>query len=222
MAKLRKFLSGVISQVNSEWRAKRKEAKKDELNVATGIDTEKWLATLPDDVREHTNQIVETLGGEDALQKFTPVIKALHQIIPEYPQLHWRHLHDELRDRIKNYYENKQYGEAADQGTKIYCEVIRKLTGLTDDGTDLTGKVFGGLPSNTPIIKLADLSHETGQNIQKGQEALSRGLITGFRNPVSHAPIDTVVPNTFTELDCLNVLSLISYLLTRLDGAENR
>lgn len=220
MAKLRKFLSGVISQVNSEWRAKRKEAKKDELNAATGIDTEKWLATLPDDVREHTNQIVETLGGEDALQKFTPVIKALHQIIPEYPQLHWRHLHDELRDRIKNYYENEQYGEAADQGTKIYCEVIRKLTGLTDDGTDLTGKVFGGLPANTPIIKLADLSHETGQNIQKGQEALSRGLITGFRNPVSHAPIDTVVPNTFTELDCLNILSLISYLLSRLDGAE--
>lgn len=220
MTKLRKFLSGVISQVNSEWRAKRKEAKQQELNAVTGIDTDKWLSTLPDDVREHTNQIVETLGGEDALQKFTPIIKALHEIIPEYPQLHWRHLHEQLRDRIKNYYENKQYGDAADQGTKIYCEVIRSITGLSEDGTDLTGKVFGGLPGKTPIVKLADLSHVTGQNIQNGQEALSRGLITGFRNPISHAPIDSVVPNTFSELDCLNILSLISYLLTRLDNAE--
>ena len=217
MAKLKEFLSGVVSQVNSEWRVKRKELKEKELETTTGINTETWLPTLPDDVRELTNRIVETLGGEDVLQIYTPVIKALHEIIPEYPELHWRHLHDELKDRIKSYYENKQYGEAADQGTRIYCEVIRRLTGLEEDGTDLTGQVFGG----DMIIKVADTSTESGENIQKGQEALSRGLITGFRNPVAHAPIDTVVPNTFTELDCLNILSLVSYLLTRLDNAKD-
>lgn len=217
MSRLRKFISGIISHVNSDWRAKRKEEKNNELKDTTGIDTERWLSTLPEDVRKYTSQIVETLGGEDALQKYTPVIKALHEIIPEYPQLHWRHLHEQIRERIKSYYENKQYGNAADQGAKIYCEVIRGLTGLTIDGTDLTGKVFGG---NPPQLKVADLTNETGQNIQKGQEALSRGLITGFRNPVSHAPIDSVVPNTFSELDCLNILSLISYLITRLDNAD--
>ncbi|MCP4492002.1 MAG: TIGR02391 family protein [Gammaproteobacteria bacterium] len=216
MAELRKFLSGIVSQVNKDWRVKRKELKKDELKGATGIDTEKWLSTLPDDVRAQTNQIVETLGGEDALERFTPVIKALHNIIPEYPQLHWRHLHSELKDRVEEYYKNQQYGEAADQGTKIYCEVIRSLTGLPDDGTDLTGKAFGG----NALVRVADTSTESGENIQKGQEALSRGLIIGFRNPVSHAPIDSVVPNTFSELDCLNILSMISYLLTRLDNAS--
>lgn len=216
MARLRVFLAGIISQVNADWRQKRKEKKKKDLADATGIDTEQWMSTLPDDIREKTSQIVEALGGEDALQKYTPVIKALHEIIPEYPQLHWRHLHSALRDRIKSYYENQQYGEAADQGTKIYCEVIRRLTNLVDDGTDLTGKAFGG----DPRIRIADTSTETGMNMQKGQEALSRGLITGFRNPVSHAPIDTVVPDTFTELDCLNILSLVSYLITRLDSSE--
>lgn len=215
MAELRKFLSGVVSQVSKDWRAKRKDLKKDELEKITGIDTEKWLSTLPDDVRAQTNQIVETLGGEDALEKFTPVIKALYNIIPEYPQLHWRHLHGELKDRIEEYYKNQQYGEAADQGTKIYCEFIRKLTGLTDDGTDLTSKAFG----SNARIKVADTSTDSGENIQKGQEALSRGLIIGFRNPLSHSPIDSVVPNTFSDLDCLNVLSLISYLLTRIDNA---
>ena len=217
MAKLRKFLSGVVSQVNSAWREKRKEAKKEELNATTGIDTDKWLSTLPEDVREQTSQIVETLGGEDALQRFTPVIKALHEIIPEYPQLHWRHLHDDLRDRIRSYYENEQYGEAADQGTKIYCEVIRTLIGSTLDGDDLVGGAFGG---NPPKVIVSDTTTKSGKNIQEGQRLLSQGLISGFRNPISHVPIDSVVPNTFSEIDCLNILSLISYLLTRLDNSE--
>ncbi len=217
MSKLRKVLSEMISQVSSEWRIKRKEMKDKELHDKTGINTQKWLSTLPEDVRGHTNKIVEALGGEDALQTFTPVIKALHEIIPEFPLLHWRHLHDALRDRIKSHYENRQYGQAADEGTKIYCELIRKLAELDEDGTKLTGNSFGG---ESPRIRVADLSSETGRNIQKGQEALSRGLIEGFRNPVSHTPMDSVVPATFSELDCLNILSLISYLLTRLDNAK--
>lgn len=217
MSKLRSVLSKMISQVNTEWRVKRKEVKDKELRDKTGIDTQKWLSTLPEDVRGHTNKIVEALGGEDALQTFTPVIKALHEIIPEYPLLHWRHLHDKLRDRIKSHYESCQYGQAADEGTKIYCELIRKLTGLDEDGTELTGNSFGG---KSPRIRVTDLSSETGRNIQKGQEALSRGLIEGFRNPVSHAPMDSVVPGTFSELDCLNILSLISYLLARVDNAK--
>lgn len=217
MSKLRRILSDMISRVNIEWRERRKELKDKEVTNSTGIDTQKWLSTLPEDVRRHTEKIVETLKGEDALQTFTPVIKALHAIIPEYPLLHWRHLHDALRDRIKSHYESRQYGQAADEGTKIYCELIRKLTGLDEDGTDLTGSSFGG---NRPRIVVADLSSETGRNMQDGQEALSRGLIKGFRNPVSHAPMDSVVPKTFSELDCLNILSLISYLLARLDNAE--
>ncbi len=217
MSKLRKVLLEMISQVSSEWRVKRKEVKDKELHDKTGIDTQKWLSTLPEDVRGHTNKIVDALGGEDALQTFTPVMKALYEIIPEYPLLHWRHLHDKLRDRIKSHYEKHQYGQAADEGTKIYCELIRNLTGLDEDGTKLTGNSFGG---ESPRIRVADLSYETGRNIQKGQEALSRGLIEGFRNPVSHAPMDSVVPGTFSELDCLNILSLISYLLTRVDDAQ--
>lgn len=216
MSELRDFLSGIVSQVNADWRVKRKEEKKETLQRKTGIDTDQWLSTLPEDVREHTKQIVETLGGEEALQKFTPVIKALHELVPEYPRLHWRHLHIGLKERVEGYYKNEQYGEAADQSTKIYCEVIRTLTGVDKDGVALTGDAFGG----DPLIKVANIETDTGKNMQEGQDQLSRGLIKGFRNPVSHDPIDTMVPGTFSELDCLNILSLVSYLLTRLDGAE--
>ncbi len=221
MTKLRKFLSGIVSQVNADWRKRRKEKKAADLKEKTGIDAENWTNTLPDDVKENTKRIIETLGGEDALEKYTPVIKALHDIIPEYPLLHWRHLHDYLRERIKSYYEHKQYGDAASQGVQIYCEIIRKLTDRKEDGTALVNRIFGSSPFDSlPEVQLNDLDTESKKNIQEGQGHLSRGVVTGFRNPISHGPIDTNVPDLFTELDCLNILSLVSYLITRMDNAK--
>ena len=214
MAELKEFLSKIINDLSNLWRKRRKEKKEEKLISQTGIDTERWLSSMPIDVRKHTEKIVEALGNEEAFSKFTPVIEALHYLIPEYPELHWRHLNDKLKSRIKNYYENNQYGEAADQGIKIFCEEIRKISGLTTDGTQLVGDAFGG---KTPKIQVADISTTSGGNIQTGQEQLSRGLIQGFRNPINHAPIDSVVPAIFTELDCLNILSLISYLMTKVD-----
>lgn len=220
MEKLRKFLSGIVSQVNADWRVKRKAKKDQDLKDTTGIDTEAWVKTLPEEMQQHTKLIIESLGGEDALEKFTPVIKALHAIMPEYPELHWRHLHENLKNRVEKYYQNKQFGDAASQGVMIYCELIRALTGKTEDGNDLVNSVFGSKPyASLPVVQLNDLSTESKKNIQEGQAQLSRGVVTGFRNPILHAPIDTNVPAVFSELDCLNILSLVSYLVTRLDGA---
>ena len=221
MVELRNFLSGIISQVNTDWRAKRKEKKDQDLKKMTGIDTAAWVNTLPEEIQQYTKQIIDSLGGEDALEKFTPVIKALHEIIPEYPLLHWRHLHKDLRDRVKDYYQHGQFGEAASQGVQIYCEIIRTLTGSKTDGSALVNGVFGSKPfAPPPTLQLNDLSTESFINIQEGQGHLSRGVVTGFRNPIMHGPIDAAVPAIFSELDCLNVLSLVSYLVTRLDNAK--
>ena len=202
-------------------RKKRKEKKREKLREVTGIDTEAWMSTMPPDVKGHTEQILESLGGEDAIETYTPVIKALHDLVPEYPLLHWRHLHEKVRDKVRTYYENKQFGEAASQGVLIFCEIIRNLTGRKEDGNDLVNRVFGSKPfTSSPEIQLNDLSTESLKNIQEGQSHLSRGVVTGFRNPISHGPIDTNVPALFSELDCLNILSLVSYLITRLNNAK--
>jgi len=220
MMELRKFLFEIINKVNSDWRIKRKNSKDLHLQQETGINTVAWINSLPAEMQQQTRQIIESLGGEDALGNFTPVIRALHDLIPEYPLLHWRHLHVGIRERVRNYYINHQYGEAASQGVQIYCEIIRTLTGKTTDGNDLVNGVFGGKPfAVPPNLQLNDLATESKKNIQEGQGHLSRGLVTGFRNPIAHGPIDSSVPAVFSELDCLNVLSLVSYLATRLDGA---
>lgn len=218
MAELRVFLEGIVSQVNSDWRKKRKEKKDEELKKMTGIDTTAWLNTMPADVKASAGKIIESLGGEDALEKYTPVIKALHELVPEYPLLHWRHLHEKIRGRVRTYYENKQYGHAASEGVKIYCDIIRNLTGLTSDGRKLVDPIFNEQRGNPPHLQLNDLATQSKKNIQEGQGHLSRGVVTGFRNPILHAPMDSSVPAVFSEPDCLNVLSLVSYLVTRLDN----
>ncbi|HHA1826599.1 TPA: TIGR02391 family protein [Enterobacter hormaechei subsp. xiangfangensis] len=217
MARLRGFLSTLISKVNSEWRIKRKEKKEDEIKKVTGIDTAHWMSTMPKEMREETSKIIDFLGEEDALETYSPVLNALHNIIPEYPMLHWRHLNEKVKDRIKEYYINKQYALAADQGTKIYCQIIRELTGCDLDGRKLTDRVF---PGNTPVIKIGNLSTDTGRSMQDGQHFLSTGVMASFRNLASHMPADKLVPEQLSELDCLNILGLISYLLERMEGAE--
>lgn len=218
MAEFREFLSDTISKVNSSWREKRREKKGTTIKEATGIDTEKWMSTMPADVRAQTSKILDTLNNDESITKYVPIVEALHELVPEYPQLHWRHLHSALRERVRGYYENRQYGDAADQGVKIYCETIRRITGLKVDGTDLIGKAFSSKP---PVIQVADISTESGHNIQQGQDQLSRGLLMGFRNPLNHAPIDTLVPSTFSEVDCLDILSLTSYLVSRVEAVKD-
>lgn len=212
MAEFRVFLSEVISKVNASWREKRKQKKDDDIKTETGIDTVKWMSTMPEDVKAQASKIIDAVSSEEAISKYTPIIEALHELVPEYPHLHWRHLNEDLRERIRSYYEHEQYGEAADQGVKIYCQKIREYSSLSEDGVDLIGKAFGG---NAPALTVADTSTLSGKNLQSGQDQLSRGLILGFRNPINHAPMDSVVPKIFTEKDCLDILSLTSYLLNR-------
>lgn len=217
MLKFRNFLSKVISKVSADWRKRKKEGKESDFRTKTGIDKDKWFSTLPHDIRKSAESIVSTLTDDEGIsENFSPVIEALHKIIPEYPMLHWRHLPDALRERVKKFYENEEYIFAADQGTKIYAETLRNKTFVDKDGSDLAG-LFNC--QNPPYIKVVDDSSSSGRNIQEGQGHLTRGLMQGFRNPVNHSPMDAIYPKTFDELDCLNVLSLISYLMTRVENA---
>ena len=59
MMKLRQFLYGIISQVNTDWRIKRKEKKDQDLMTETGINTEKWV------IPKLQNNFIIELGSHD-------------------------------------------------------------------------------------------------------------------------------------------------------------
>jgi len=223
MIAFRKWLQDLISKVKSDWSEKRKKQKETDFEDRTGINKEKWMSTLPDEVKDAAEKIIGTLSKDEGVdESFNPVIQALHMILPEYPELHWRHLHKKIRERIKIYYKNEQFAEAADQGTKIYAQAIRELSGGKEDGTDLAKYFSTGKKDSptVPKIEVANINTDSGFNIQQGQDHMTRGLMAGFRNPMNHKPFDILVPGTFSRLDCLNILSLVSYLTTRLDYAN--
>jgi uncharacterized protein (TIGR02391 family) len=218
MKELRGFLSNVIGQVNSSWRIRRKEDKTLKLTQTSGIDTDKWMNSLPKDVRQNAESILNKLADEEALEQYEPVIKALYSIVPEYPLLHWRHLNNKIKERIQPLYINGQYALAADQGVKIYSDTLRELTGLDKDGVALMQQVWS---EQNPLLTISDTSTESGKNIQKGQLSLAKGVVEAFRNPFNHMPMDKFTDSIYSELDCLNILSLISYLTERLEHLQS-
>lgn len=220
MAALLTYLGGIVTEVAKEWRKKRAAKKEKDVNEVTGINTDQWISTLPDDLKRPVQSIINQMTqGEEVSETLEPVIKALYEIVPEYPHLHWRHLHSSIKDRVFDYYKNSQYALAADQGTKIYAERIKKIASIDEDGTKLAD-VFSFKEGTLPVVSINDLSTSSLKSMQNGQGHLTRGLMLGFRNLISHAPADVVVPKIISELDCLNILSLVSYLGGKLDYAE--
>ncbi len=223
-AKLREYLSKLISEVGQDWRKRRAAKKEKDVEQVTGIKKENWFKTLPTGVRSDVEAIVKSMGeGEDVSESFAPVVKALYNLVPEYPLLHWRHLHESIREGVSDFYKNQQYGLAADQGAKLYAENLRVISKKDIDGANLASLFSFDLDSTktivtkSPLIPVNDLSTVSLKNIQEGQGHLTRGLMTGFRNPMNHSPVSSVVPEIISELDCLNILSLVSYLSKRLD-----
>ncbi len=227
MENFRRFLSEMVSKINADWRKKRKEKKDKDLKEKTGIDTKQWIDTMTDDVKEKTSQIIEALGGEDALEKFTPVIKMLHDIVPEYPLLHWRHLHEDVQSKSEDYYKKRDYYTAFIESMKKYASSVKEKSDSTvSSDFNLMGSVFkepdGSLQvmGNYKKSNGDDFTSDTIKNVQNGQQHLSQGIIAGGRNPLSHEEITELKKSDlFSEQDCLDMLSLLSHLFKRLDNS---
>ena len=232
MIKLKEFLAGIISQINQEWRKKRKEKKEksliENMTKGTGIDTKKWLSTMPIDVKTTTQDIIDTLSEEDTtLETFVPVIKMLHTLIPEYPVYHWRHLHETVKLKSGDHYKQKDYYTAFTEVMKKYIAEVKKKSGskVTPDDSML-GRVFSidnmilSVIGNYKKQDGSQFTSDTIKNIQKGQQQLSQGIYEGGRNPLSHEEITELnLSDLFSEDDCLDFLSLLSHLFKRLDNS---
>jgi len=89
---------------------------------------------------------------------------------------------------------------------------VKSMTGLDDlDGRPLMTRAFG----DSPRIILADLSTQTGKDIQDGFRFLFMGAVSGIRNPDAH--------ELFKPLDAeeaLEKLAFASMLMRHLDSAK--
>lgn len=225
---LRQYLSSCISIVEKQWRESRKEKKQETISKKTNIDVKGWLNKLPEKVQGQVETIVNLLDdtpelSEDTQQK---AIKLLHEIAPEYANLHWRNLENEIKIVSEKYYQNEDYYGAFIEALKRYVHEVRKKSAMMiPDERQLMQAVWGGKKLTvTKKFKRTDGSNflaRTINNIEDGQHFLSEGIVVGGRHPIQHEEImELNKTGLFSEKDCLDFLSLLSHLFKRLKDAE--
>jgi uncharacterized protein (TIGR02391 family) len=111
----------------------------------------------------------------------------------------------------ERFIESNHMAAAILEAFKAVTNRVKELTALDSDGADLMGKAFGG---TSPLVLLADLSTQTGRDIQGGFLQLFSGAVRGIRDPNAHEAFKPLDDN-----EALEQLTFASMLMHRLDAA---
>jgi uncharacterized protein (TIGR02391 family) len=228
MQKLREHLRGLMNWLERDWRKKREEKRGKELTQATGINVPDWFSKLPDDVRAKIEPVIGIIMKDAELSSETnqDAVRKIHEIIPEYPSYHWRHLHPEIQDVSKTYYVSQNYYTALFEAVKKYLNAVKSKTGSALNDNTLLENVFA---LKNPKLSVTDkfkkpdgtnFKPDTIENIAGGHRMLALGIWAACRCPIAHEEVaDLKNSGLFTEKDCLDALSLLSHLWYRLDNS---
>lgn len=99
------------------------------------------------------------------------------------------------------------------EATKGLAQRLRDTSGSPSDGAALVDACFAA-GSGGPVLTINAYVTESELSEHKGFANLIKGLFGTFRNPLAHAPRQEWV---VTELDALDLFSLLSYVHRRLD-----
>jgi uncharacterized protein (TIGR02391 family) len=103
----------------------------------------------------------------------------------------WGILHPTVVKVSKSRFESGHFADSVEAALRELNDVVKKIVrdrlSQEFDGADLMNRAFS---ANKPIISLADLTTQTGRDIQVGYMQIFAGAMTGIRNPKAHANID--------------------------------
>jgi len=129
-------------------------------------------------------------------------------------------LHFEIHKVSEEDYKNEDYLRAAQEAVKAYKDEVKNKSSLNESGEfQLMMKAFG---KDNGSLLITDNKTYSEKDIEEGQRYLSAGVVTGFRNPTSHELKKLIYPRIFDDKDCLDILSLVSYLFGKLAIAKKR
>jgi uncharacterized protein (TIGR02391 family) len=127
-----------------------------------------------------------------------------------------RKLHPTLLEYCKEELLTENYFHAVFEVAKGLADIIRKKSGVNEDGGELIDKVFN---SKDPLLKINNYFTESEKSEQKGFANLLKGLFGTFRNPIAHEP---KISWNMSEEDALDLFTLASYLLRRLNTINGK
>lgn len=237
---LRAFLQKITRFLVRDWSAKRKEARSQNTCQREGIDITEWLPKVPDSLRSILENVVNSVGDNPTVDdaEYSTVVKNLYELIPPYTYYHYRHLHKSVQEASKEKYEKKDYYGALLEACKRYVDAVKiKVEEKAPSAAQLIhkegdrgvmGKAFGNDSKRLLRVMLNEtrkngrpFTDDTKSSLEDAQMFLSQGIVTGYRNPITHEEHkDLAETGVITEQHCLDALSLLSLLFERLDKAE--
>lgn len=231
-SELKTKLRQLLLLIERNWRSQRKTQRENNIKEKTKVDVGQWYPTLSPDIQKGVEKIVSSVVENSEMEddKQSEVVDALHSLIPEYAQYHWRRLHKTVQNASYDDYKREDFYRAVAETIKRYESCVQEKAGYPKDpkgnlkdGKDLMFAAFGSILSVSSKYKRPngkDFKPDTIDNVELGQQHMSAGIMSGVRNPLAHEEIlDLKNSGLFTENDCLDMLSLLSHLCRRLDDA---
>ena len=125
----------------------------------------------------------------------------------------WDNIHPQIISIAKSRFDDGHYADAVEAAFKeinVRVKTIyRQRTSEEKDGVRLMQSAFS---VQNPIIKIGDISTETGRDIQQGYMEMFSGAIKGIRNPKAHNN------QTISKADAIRKLHFASMLMHKLDN----
>ncbi len=224
---LRNFLEEIINHIHSEWRELIKKRTKLKIKEEYGVDIPEWRESNKNNptIARSIDKITKILDDPEHIEE-PELLKILNIILDLAPKhayfVLWRNLHDKIKGNptIKKDFVDGEYLQAAKEAVQIYNDEVKKVSGEIINDRGLMEFVFG--KEKTRKIWITSKKDETDKNIDEGQKWLSVGIMTGFKNPaVSHmSRTQAKKTRIFSDRNCLDILSIISYLFDRLENRK--
>lgn len=125
-----------------------------------------------------------------------------------------RNISGALPEIVKNLFDNGHCAQATFEAYKFVDKEIQRHAKSNKSGFKLMMEALGG---DNPAVRLSPLIDVSQQDEQKGFQFLFAGAVLAIRNPRGHEHSVVDDPD-----DCLDHLSLASFLLRRLAEAGYR
>lgn len=148
------------------------------------------------------NAVLEHFGKEVTDQFNFRTFGSLSGInLNDSPRFDWNGIHPEITRLAKPRFKDSHYADAVESALKEINDIIKKAykksTGKEEDGASLMRKAFA---HTNPVFILADISTESGRNVQEGYMHLLAGAMIGIRNPKAHANMDITAQDAWEKI----------------------
>ena len=122
-----------------------------------------------------------------------------------------RNFHPEIIKHSQKLFLQGNFFHAVFESAKAYNNDVKEKSKNDKDGQALMLSVWG---CENGVLKVTKCQSQTDKDYQDGIKFISGGLMSAIRNPTAHEPAITW---PIDKQDCLDILSLISFLYRQLD-----